>query len=575
MQDCIKSMFQKGAIEPVDDPTTPGFYSLLFLRPKKNGELRPIIDLSSLNRHISTPTFHMESAQSVRASLTQGQWVASIDLLDAYFHIPVRRSFRKYLRFATNNEVWQFKALPFGLSVAPAVFTGVLALVSTICHREGIKIHLYLDDWLIRANSPEVVKFQVSFVTKLMETLGLIINTKKSQLAPTQTFTFLGYRYDLLAGTVEPTQENILKIVTKAESLIKNLQGSAEDWLSMIGSANAAASLTPFGRLPVCPMEIHVRDHWQWDPDVPKVLRQIIPVSGEMKDILHWWRSPKYWNLKVTLSPFKAQQFLYTDASTYGWGAHMGALTASGVWTAEERKEHINVLECRAVWLALATLHGNLRNTSILLSTDNTTTMAYINREGGTKSPAMYYVTRDLLLWCHSRGIRLKAVHILGSMNVMADLLSRDARTINTEWSLHPQVTTQLWHKWYMPNIDLFATLYNRKLKKYVSPFPDKEAVAVDALSISWDNLSAYAFPPFAILRKVVQKLEQSANCQMLLVAPHWPNQPWFAVLTGLSLTPPFQLPLRYDLLKQPVQELFHQNLELLNLHAWNLFSGS
>ena len=159
----------------------------------------------------------------------------------------------------------------------------------------------------------------------------------------------------------------------------------------------------------------------------------------------------------------------------------MGPLTASGVWTAAERKEHINVLECRAVWLALATLHTSIQNKSVLLSTDNTTTMAYIDREGGTKSLPMYYVTRDLLLWCHSHGVRLKAVHILGSMNVMADLLSRDTRTINTEWSLHPQVAQQLWTMWYKPEVDLFATLYNRKLPKYVSPFPDKEAVAVDA----------------------------------------------------------------------------------------------
>ena len=125
------------------------------------------------------------------------------------------------------------------------------------------------------------------------------------------------------------------------------------------------------------------------------------------------------------------------------------------------------------------------------------------------------------------------------------------------------------------PGEDLFATLYNRKLPSYVSPFPDEEAVAVDALALSWDNLIAYAFPPFAILKKVVQKLEQSVNCKMVLVAPHWPNQSWFAVLTKLSQVQPIRLPLWHDLLKQPVQDLYHQNLELLDLHAWSLYSGT
>ena len=119
MKNCIDIMLEKGAIERVSDPSSLGWYSLIFLKPKKNGDLRPIIDLSGLNKYIKTPSFKMESAQSVKSVLTKNQWLASIDMSDAYFHIAVRKSFRKYLRFATDGEVWQFKAMPFGLSVAP------------------------------------------------------------------------------------------------------------------------------------------------------------------------------------------------------------------------------------------------------------------------------------------------------------------------------------------------------------------------------------------------------------------------------------------------------------------------
>ena len=253
----------------------------------------------------------------------------------------------------------------------------------------------------------------------------------------------------------------------------------------------------------------------------------------------------------------------------------MGRLTASGILTASEREEHINVLECRAVWLSLIHFRSSIHHSCVLLSTDNTTTMAYINREGGTKSPQMYYITRDLLLWCHSEGISLKAVFIQGSKNVMADLLSRESRSVNTEWSLHPLAVQQIWDRWYTPQIDLFATMYNHKLPLYMSPFPDKGAVAVDALAISWDNLITYSFPPFAILRQVILKFEQSVNCRMLLVAPYWPNQAWFAVLAELSQDPPLRLPQWEDLLKQPVQNLFHQDIVTLNLHAWSLYSGN
>ena len=513
-------MFEKGAIEKVENPMSPGFYSLIFLKPKKDGDLRPIIDLSSLNIHILTPTFKMESAQSVKLVLAKDQWAACIDLQDAYFHIPVRKSYRKYLRFATNNEVWQFRALPFGLSVAPSVFTGVLSLVSTVCHKEGIKIHMYIDDWLIRANSREVVYKHVKFVQKLMTNLGLIMNINKSQLIPTQNFTFLGYMYDLTLGIVQPTPKNVIKLTTKANSLRTAHQGTAEQWLSVIGSANSVAPLTPFGRLPICPMEMHVRKHWQWIPNVPGILKHFIPVSTEMQKILTWWSNPKNWNLTVSLKHFKAELFLFTDASQYGWGAHMGPATASGIWTDIENQEHINVLECKAVWLALTKFSYLAKNKSVLLSTDNTTTMAYINRYGGTKSIQMYNIARDLLLWCQEQNITLKAVHIKGSMNVMADLLSRDSHSVNTEWSLHPSVTQKLWISWFTPTIDLFATLYNRKLAHYVSPCPDQDATAVDALSLIWDHMRAYVFPPSAILNKVIQKLEQTVDYEMILVTP-------------------------------------------------------
>ena len=254
-------MWNKGAIEEVPNPHTPGFYSTIFLREKKSGEMRPIINLSQLNSHILTPTFKMESSQSIRMNLSKGQWVASVDLEDAYFHIPVRKSFRKYLRFTHNNHVWQFKVLPFGLSVAPCFFTGVMALVSSVCHLKGKKIHLYLDDWLIRADSKEVVTKHVHFLKLLMSDLGLNLNEQKSLLEPTQKFIFLGYLYDLTEGTVRPTQENVNKMIIKTSSLLHQSQGTAEEWLSMNGLANAIAPLTPFGRLTVCPLEIHVHQH--------------------------------------------------------------------------------------------------------------------------------------------------------------------------------------------------------------------------------------------------------------------------------------------------------------------------
>ena len=110
------------------------------------------------------------------------------------------------------------------------------------------------------------------------------------------------------------------------------------------------------------------------------------------------------------------------------------------------------------------------------------------------------------MTWCHHYHITLKARHIPGCLNVMADLLSRSNQVQSTEWSLHPQVFRQICQKWFTPHVDLFATHLNHKHPLYVSPIPDPKAWDIDALNINWTGLTAYAYPPTALLHRVIQK---------------------------------------------------------------------
>ena len=86
-------------------------------------------------------------------SVREGDFLASLDLKDEYFQIPIHRSSRKLLRFTSEGTVYQFRALCFGLSTAPQVITRVFAAVSAWAHSHGIRLLRYLDDWLILASS--------------------------------------------------------------------------------------------------------------------------------------------------------------------------------------------------------------------------------------------------------------------------------------------------------------------------------------------------------------------------------------------------------------------------------------
>ena len=123
LADCIQSLLSKNAIKRVKNVKYLGFYSRQFLVPKPRQRWRPVIDLSRLNTFLHVEKFKMETPESIRTSLIPGEWVSSIDLSDAYLHIPIHPNSRKYLRFCHRSQVFQFTSLPFGLATATQVFT--------------------------------------------------------------------------------------------------------------------------------------------------------------------------------------------------------------------------------------------------------------------------------------------------------------------------------------------------------------------------------------------------------------------------------------------------------------------
>ena len=134
----VYQMINKKAIIPVQKVTSLVFYSRLFLVPKPGKKWRPIIDLNVVNKYLHVPTFKMETAENIRDSLQQGEWVTSLDLTDAYFHIPIHPQSQKYLHFNVGNRSYQFTALPFGITTAPLLFfTTVTKEVKLMALTEG------------------------------------------------------------------------------------------------------------------------------------------------------------------------------------------------------------------------------------------------------------------------------------------------------------------------------------------------------------------------------------------------------------------------------------------------------
>ena len=231
--------------------------------------------------------------------------------------------------------------------------------------------------------------------------------------------------------------------------------------------------------------------------------------------------------------------------------------------------------ELLAVHQALKSLFHYIKGMNVKVETDNKTVVSLINKQGTVRSSTLHNLTLDLLTWVSTKNLTLSAAYLPGSLNVIADLLSRPNQALPTEWSLRESTVNYLFHRWDRPHVDLFATNRNFRLQTYVSPLRDPQAFAVDALSIDWSGMFAYAFPPPVLLHKVVQKIHQHP-CRMILVAPYWPRMLWFPSLVTLAVAEPVRLPEDQKLLSQVLGSgklVFHPNPAILNLHAWLLYS--
>ncbi|KAK3101176.1 hypothetical protein FSP39_001539 [Pinctada imbricata] len=565
----IEDLLKKSAIEIVPKHQIgQGFYSTFFVVPKKDGGLRPILNLRPLNRHLHVPHFKMETLRTIISALEIGDWVASIDLKDAYLHIAIYPQDRKYLRFCVGNQHYQFRSMPFGLATAPRVFTKLMTAIDAFLRTRQIHIFMYLDDWLLKGINQMSLIHNLTQTLTLLIDLGLVVNMSKSSLIPTQQITYLGACFSLIHGTVTPTSERFLNLSSTLSFMIQEHYVPARLFLRALGLMAACIDLVPWARLHMRPIQLYLLG--QWRPHIDNI-DKMIQIKTVVTPHLQWWMNQENIFQGSPLQNFKGEVTLWTDASAWGWGAHLNNNHVSGKWENSTQLQHINILELTAVENALHHFKSSVQGKQVLLRTDNSTVVSYINRQGGTKSPFLCMLTWRILQWCRKWQVLMHAAHIPGKKNVLADQLSRGQSRIKlTEWSLNLEVTEKIFNIFSPPNIDLFATRENRKLQVFCSPQPDPQAWSCDALATNWTGMYAYAFPPPVLVPKVLKKAAQE-TCVLLLIAPMSPKQSWYPDLLELLIDFPRKLPIMENLLTQKRGQIMHPDPGSLNLAAWKI----
>lgn len=411
------------------------FLSTIFLRPKKDGTHRMILNLKKLNKFVAYHHFKMESLKHVVSMIRPNCFTASVDLKDAYYSVPIHRDHHKYLKIEWQGQLYQFTCLPNSLACVPRLFTKLLKPAYSTLRKQGFQSVGYIDDSCA--------------TTKLFDSLGRYVNPDKSILEPSQVLEFLGFVLNSVTMTV-----------TLSNAKAENIKQVCKDLLNRTHPTIMEVAVV-IGRLvPGCPgVAMGPLFYRQLENEKTAALKfhlgnfdESMVLSPTAESDPQWWVQ----NIGKVSKPIlqgNPSPTLNTDASLQGWGAVFQGQSSGGRWAPAEAHQHINCLELKAAHLGLQSFCRNLSHTHVRIFVDNTTAVSYINNMGGTHSLGCSHIARTIWMWCIARDTWLSAAHLPGKCNTAADKASRIFHD-QTEWKLDSKIYVSITQALGAPCID-------------------------------------------------------------------------------------------------------------------------
>ena len=562
LQKEIDSLLSINAITKID-PSPNDVVSRIFIVPKKNGKSRLILDLSRLNKFIPKIPFKMEDRTTIASLIEPLDLLASFDLKNAFLSIPLHADSQRLTAFELDGQRYCFLVLPFGLTSSPRIFSKVLKPAIAYLRNLGIKISFYLDDVFVCGPSLEKVEGDLACSLSLLANLGFNINFEKSNLVPSHSLQHLGYIWNSSCMTISLPQDKLSKIKYLSKFCLNN-SSSIRDQAALLGNLVSAKNGFLYAPLFYRNFQFNLLDGLHscsnWD--------DLWPLSNEARVDLLWWVNVSLSELDpVNLILPRPILTIFCDACSYGWGASLSSgEMVSGVWSSSDMGEHINFLELKAIYLSILHFLHLFKNSSICIKSDNSTSIFYLNKLGGTHSKKLCFLALDIWTLLKSNNISISASHISGIKNCAADYLSRFSHF--HEYAISQEAFLIL--KMIAPfdlTLDAFASKDNKKLPNYASILDDNEATHLNAFSFYWSS-GIYLFPPIPLIPKTIQKFMQDEVEFGVLIFPAWHSLSVLPLIEKCLVASPIFIHTSHLLGCLPTRHPFH-------LMAWIISANS
>ena len=409
---------------------------------KPTSKPRLVIDLSrNLNPFLHIQPFKYSSIDDAVALSSPSCWYGKLDLSNAFLSFPLHPTAIPYFTFSFDEKLYRFSRMPFGLATAPLVCTQLLSVVVHALRGRIHRVIAYLDDFLFICDSAEALSLALEFAHEVFASFGLVVNSSKTE-GPTQVITFLGVELDSVACTTACPPSRLRELESIIDSSLSLHVIRRRQLESLIGKFSFAAQCLP-GARPFMRRLLDVLQRCR-----RRNRAAIVRTDPGFKADLRYWRSHlDSWNGSARWrSSLSTPIVVASDASLQGFGLHLVSVPAdidssswpaqlqpgagiSGSWSKDHSllcRDHRLITACElfAVYAAAWSFRRQLKDRSVLFQIDNQTDVSIINRQS-TRSPLLTCILRALFDLANKFNFSLRAVHLPGTDNFIADFLSR------------------------------------------------------------------------------------------------------------------------------------------------------
>ena len=197
----ISKLLLKGVIEIAHNPDS-GFVSNVFVKLKKDGSYRMILNLQRLNDFVAYQHFKMDNIHTALRLVRPQCFMASVDLKDAYYSVPIASEHRQFLMFKWEGQYYQYTCLPNGLACAPRLFTKILKPIYSYLHSIGHISMGHIDGSFLVGYTHSACQQNINDTVDTFTKLGFVVHPLKSVLIPTQELEILGFLINSIHMTI-------------------------------------------------------------------------------------------------------------------------------------------------------------------------------------------------------------------------------------------------------------------------------------------------------------------------------------------------------------------------------------